>query len=1023
MNMSFVRTVAARFAVFSALSFALAVTPAESQAQARGTIRGQVVDAVTMRPLSGAQVSVLGTGAGALANQSGQFLILNVTTGSQTVRVDLLGYGTSEQQVTVSAQQVAQVEFRLSQSALELDAIVVTGTPGQTQLRAIGNSVSKFEAGGVTEAVPVGSVQELLQGRAPGLTLLADGGAAGDGSQIRLRGAGSLEGRSEPVIYVDGVRVSGGTASFASQCGSVTHCTDALDFLNPNDIESVEIIKGPAASTLYGAEAASGVIQIITKKGRSGQQGISWTAGFDGGQSDWAVQRPITYWNCTAANVTSTAFPGCTTEGLLSFDPLTAHPNALRGNGANTALYPDVVPSDPNGARTFGRNLSARGGGELFNFFISAEQNDEEGVYENNFSNRTGGRANFGFTPSQELSFNVNMGYARNHVRMPLSNNSSNSILRNGMRGRAGAVYQFEPGYRNYGPTLANEWDVQTRTERYTLGTTINYNPTSWFQNRLVLGLDQTNRRETDYTEPGSLTASVSSAPRSIGYIASWTPTIHNWTVDYSGTVTTDINESYNSAFSAGMQLNASKSEAFRAIGEGLISGNLNLVGSAATTRADQLFSEQNSLGFYVQEVVGYNNRLFATAAVRVDDNSAFGRDFSLVVYPKAQLSYVISDEDFFNFNSIEQLKLRAAWGQAGNPPNPFSADRTYAPNVAYDDGQIVNILRPESYGNPDLKAETGSEIELGLDASLFAGRMGVDFTWYNQSTKDALIGVPDPPSSGFSGEHLANVGEISNTGFEILLSGTPIYTRKLQWDATLAFTTSKNELVTWGEAPLTEITFGEFAKTQKHVPGYPMGGFWGRDVERDAGGAPILTAGGAATVEDYEYVGPSAPTREIGFTNSITLFDNFRIFSNLDYKGGHYQWCAICSIRSRIDLNTFTINRPDADPTDVAVVRSLQTRRWIKEADFLKLREISLSYQVPASAIERLGVSSASVTISGRNLWMWTKYKFDEDGVGLASADPEVNFSSTAGGGFNRSDYASIPMLRTFSAAVRFSF
>ncbi len=1023
MSMSLFRTVTARLAVFSALSFALVVSPVESQAQATGTIRGQVVDAVTLRPLSGAQVSVLGTGTGALANQRGQFLILNVTTGSQTVRVDLIGYATIEQEVSVSAQQVAQVELRLSQAALELDAIVVTGTPGQTQLRAIGNSVSRFEAASVTDAVPVGSVQELLQGRTPGLTILADGGAAGDGSQIRLRGAGSLSGRSEPVVYVDGVRVSGGTANFDSGCGSVTHCTDALDFLNPNDIESVEIIKGPAAATLYGAEAASGVIQIITKKGRSGQQGISWTAGFDGGQSEWAEQRPITYWNCSAANVTSSSYRGCTSEGMLTFDPLTAHPNALRGNGANTALYPDVLPTDTNGARTYGRNLSARGGGDLFNFFISAEQNDEEGVYENNFSNRQGGRANFGFTPSQDLSFNVNVGYARNHVRMPLSNNSSNSILRNGMRGRASAIYQFEPGYRGYGPTLANEWDVQTQTERYTLGATINYNPTSWFQNRLVVGLDQSNRRETDYTDPGSLTASVSSAPRGIGYKSVRSPVGHIWTVDYSGTVTTDINETYNSAFSAGVQLNRTRGESFRAIGEGLVSGNLNLVGSAATTRADQQFTEQNSLGFYVQEVVGYNNRLFATAAVRVDDNSAFGKDFSLVVYPKAQVSYVVSDEDFFNVGAIEQLKLRAAWGQAGNPPNPFSADRTYAPNVAYDDGQIVNILRPQSYGNPDLKAETGSEIELGFDASLFAGRLGVDVTWYNQSTKDALIAVPDPPSSGFSGSHLTNVGEINNTGFEILLTGTPIYTRKLQWDATISLTTNKNELVSWGDAPLTEISFGEFATVQKHIPGYPMGGYWPKDVERDAGGAPILTTSGGVTVAEDEYLGPSAPTREIGFTNSITLFDNFRIFSNLDYKGGNFQWCAICSIRSRVDQNTYTINRPDADATDVAVVKSLQTRRWLKEADFLKLREVSLSYQMPSSAIDRLGVSSASVTISGRNLWMWTKYKFEEDGTGLGSPDPEVNFSSTAGGGFNRSDYASIPMLRTFSASFRFTF
>ncbi len=276
------------------------------------------------------------------------------------------------------------------------------------------------------------------------------------------------------------------------------------------------------------------------------------------------------------------------------------------------------------------------------------------------------------------------------------------------------------------------------------------------------------------------------------------------------------------------------------------------------------------------------------------------------------------------------------------------------------------------------------------------------------------MIGVPDPPSTGF-----ANVGEISNTGFELLLSGTPIYTRTLQWDATLAVSTSKNELVSWGSAPLEEIFFGSFASTQKHIPGYPMGGYWSTDVVRLADGTPDQSSGGVV-LDDETYTGPSTPTREIGFTNTFTLFDDFRIFSNLDYKGGNFQWCAICSIRGRIDRNTFTENRPDADPVEQAVIRTRQTARWIKEADFIKLRELSLTYQIPASATESIGVSGASFTVSGRNLWMWTKYKFD-DQVGLASADPEVNFSSNAA--FSRLDYASIPMLRSFSASLRFSF
>jgi TonB-dependent SusC/RagA subfamily outer membrane receptor len=380
MDGNLVRKAALRLTTVAALSLLLGA-PAAAQQQATGTIRGQATDAVTMRPLSGVQISVPGTGRGALANASGQFLVLNVPTGTFTVKAEIIGYATQEQQISVVAGQVAQVEFRLSQTALELDAIVVTGTPGQTQKRALGNSVSQLDATSVTESVPIQNVQELLQGRTPGLTLLSDGGGAGDGQQIRLRGSGSLEGRYEPVVFIDGVRIESGQQD--GMCGSTMHCTSALESINPNDIESIEVIKGPAASTLYGAEAASGVIQIITKKGRSGA-GVQWSGSLDAGTSDWAVARPVTYWQCTASNTTSSSYPGCAgvAPGTVKvYHPLDENPGAMRGNAGS---------ADPNGPGQWGVNLSARGGGDLFNFFISADKSDEQGIFHNNFSQRTG---------------------------------------------------------------------------------------------------------------------------------------------------------------------------------------------------------------------------------------------------------------------------------------------------------------------------------------------------------------------------------------------------------------------------------------------------------------------------------------------------------------------------------------------------------------------------------------------------------------------------------------------------------
>jgi outer membrane receptor protein involved in Fe transport len=364
-------------------------------------------------------------------------------------------------------------------------------------------------------------------------------------------------------------------------------------------------------------------------------------------------------------------------------------------------------------------------------------------------------------------------------------------------------------------------------------------------------------------------------------------------------------------------------------------------------------------------------------------------------------------------------MKLRFAWGKAGQAPQPFSADRTFT--TAQTTGtsgtteMTVNQLTPSEYGNPNLKAEEGVEYEAGFDASLLSGKLGLEFTYYNKSTKDALIGVPDPRSTGFGGEHLENIGEVSNQGIEILLNSTPVNSSNLTWDATLSFSTNKNRLVSFGGAR-DNVDFGAFATVQRHLEGYPLGGFWYVDVDRDASGNPIIdpaTNNVTVDITDYQYSGPSVPTKEASLTNTLTLFNNLRLFAHLDYKGGFKVWCALCSIRSRVDLNTFELNNPDRDTVDVLVQTSLQTRTWIMDGDFLKLREVSLSYTLPSSWSRAFRANRVTLTVAGRNLKKWTKY----EGTG----DPEVNFSATSD--FTRLDYASVPPMRQFFASVRITF
>ena len=772
--------------VLAALAMVLA-TAVPLAAQATGTVRGQVTDAATQRPLGGAQISLVGTQRGGLANSSGQFLILNVPVGTYTVRAEIIGFAAQETEVNVTAGQVAVANFALSQQAIDLEELVVTGTAGRTQKRAIGNSVTSVKTESLTEVAPINDVNELLTARAPGLTLMGNGGEAGSGTRIRIRGAGSLNAGLDPVIYVDGVRIESSLQGNFDSDGGSSQAQSPLDAINPDDIESIEVIKGPAAATLYGAEAAGGVIQIITKKGRAGIQGIQWTAQMDYGQTGWdVVDTPTNYWLCTESNTTSASYPGCH-QFVGVTDP------------AQRLLSMNPIQEDPATNRTgnnYGVNVSARGGAETYNYYLSVENNSEEGVFYNNFARRTGGRANFGFVPTDKLNFNMNVGYVRTRTRMPLNNNASNGVLRNGFRGRAGALDDpWKPGYRGFSPELSNQYNQQIWGERLTMGLTANYNPTEWFSNRLTLGLDRDDRRNREFYTIDTTGRCPWGSTVCDGASYTQFPLTHRWTIDYSGTVNFDFAEDYTSAFSAGMQFNSRQFNRAQINGIGFIANNINLVSQAATTTAAQGKSEQTSLGFFVQEQVGWQDKLYATAAVRVDDNSAFGEDFSLVVYPKASLSYVISDEDWFDFDFVDQLKLRTAWGQAGNAPAPFSADRTFGTAQTSFQDQTVNYLTFAEYGNPDLKAETGQEFELGFESSILEGKVGIDATYYYQQTKDALISIPDPPSSGWSGSHLINIGEIKNQGLEVLVNASPVHTRTVEWNSTVGLNFNSSEL------------------------------------------------------------------------------------------------------------------------------------------------------------------------------------------------------------------------------------
>ncbi|HYT82486.1 MAG TPA: SusC/RagA family TonB-linked outer membrane protein [Gemmatimonadales bacterium] len=1007
----------------------LAAATASLHAQAAGRIQGRVVDANSLRPISGVQVFIAGGSRAALTDASGGFAITDIPVGEVVVRAKMIGFSPAEQRVTVTGDQPAQAELRLRATAIELDAVVVTGTPGPVSKRTLGNPITTIDADAMTRQTAISNVGDLLQSKAPGVQILPNSGTPGTRADIRIRGANGLTGY-EPVIYVDGVRFNSdnlgtftpsgaGTTSFRGQQ------TSALDLINPADIESIEIIKGPAAATLYGAEAANGVIQIITKKGARGAQTLRFDVKVEQAANGWELPIPDNYTVCTTARIAerdaggNIVWPGCqgVQPGALLIDnPLRRDPLALRTGGVQRV------------------SLSARGGGERFSYYVAATGDRERGVFYNSFNDRNSVRANFTVSSSAKLDFQINSSYVQGELGLPVGDEAAQGMLLSAARGQPGRVPPAgdtaRAGWGTTNAAMANAYNNRTKSDRFTIGTTVNAQPFPWFRNRLTLGLDYTTGLAEVISPPGSVDAGFASEPG--GLVAQRYPRNLLYTIDYAGNLEFGLNPDLRSTTSLGVQATARRRETLVATGRGFGAPELTLISTAQVTAGSNSFVEARNLGYFVQEQLGWKNRLFVTGAVRADDHSAFGRDFDLLLYPKASVSWILSEEPalgrWLDAARVTNLKLRMAYGHAGRAPDPFAATQAYTGDRVVVGGVVRTGLRPLALGNDSLRAERGEEVELGFDAGLLENRVGVEFTYYDRRMKDVIYAPGVPGSTGFGGTFygatqtlLVNLGEVSNTGVEVALTATPVRLPDFVWDARLNLATNHNELVSFGDPGRVNLIPGgqSYGTVQQHREGYPLAGYWAALPRRNPDGTPVLV-GTAVQLDTATFIGPSAPTREIGFSSTFTLFRDLRLFVLFDYKGGHFLFNQREFDRCRVRANCARLADPrNVDPVtgaalnpEVNVWRQNVPGVWVEPAHFLKLRDVSVSYAVPTTWARRARANSASITLAAHNVALWSDY---------SGFDPEVN--SYGDVSFSRADAYPVPMLRRVSASLNLSF
>jgi TonB-dependent SusC/RagA subfamily outer membrane receptor len=689
---------------------------ASAPALAQGTIAGTVITEGTNAPVPSAQVTVVGQNFGTVADGAGRFrLTLPQQTGEVELDVRRIGY----RQVRLRAQIGDEnVRVILSERSIDLEAVVTTGTVGATAQKELGNAVSRINAAEETNRGTVKSLQDLLNGRAAGVVIQPATGAVGTGSRIRIRGVGSFALRSEPLIYVDGIRTVNDAATGPVNQAFGSSSISRLNDINPDEIESIEIIKGPAAATLYGTEASGGVIQIITKRGSAGRARWNLTMKAGANYFDNPEGRLWTNYQCS---ITPAAGTLCPAGNVITLDIVEREKQAGR-NIFQTGQMSDF-------------DLNVTGGSQTFNYFLGGGMENSEGAEPNNALRRWSTRANLSLLPSDKVTIGFNIGYVNGLTKLSPEAGFGGRVfttvladprnLADQRRGfHSGTPEQYDAAYH-----------LEQRVDRITGGLNLTHTPLSWLRHRLNIGIDRTAENNLNWAPRIEAFRNTAIGDWQ-GYKTIIDRRIVYTTADYAATGQWTLTPTLSTSTSIGAQYYRTSTDSILGSGSIFPAPGLTALSATTTSRSNaQDIIEDVTVGMYAQQQLGWRDRVFLTAAIRADDNSAFGQNFDRVYYPKFGASWVVSDESFFSLPLVSTLRLRAAYGESGKQPATYSAIRTYSPATGPADAPAVTA---QFIGNPDLGPERGKEIEAGFEAGLLGERLGIEFTYYNKRTVSA---------------------------------------------------------------------------------------------------------------------------------------------------------------------------------------------------------------------------------------------------------------------------------------------
>ena len=1003
-----------------ALAGTIAVAVPQARAQSGpGTLSVRVTDAANQRPVEAARVFLVGTTFAGATGVDGRLSLRGIPAAEYTIRVLRVGYTEQTKRVPIAAGQTVTLEFAMATAAVNLAAVVTTATGEQRRVE-IGNATANIDASKVLEAAPVSNLSDLLNSRAPGVTVTS-GSQTGTGSRIRVRGMNSVSLSNEPIWIIDGIRMTSDNAAFQTATGSggTTGGNNAsrVGDLNPEEIENIEIVKGPSAATLYGTDAANGVILVTTKKGRAGA--ARWNVYGEGGTLFDKNYYPSSYslFAKTGTSGVSSRTNGCSLQSVG-----TGVCKADSTASLNIFDEKDLTPVGTGVRRQMGAQVS--GGTEAVRYFFSVEDEQETGVlslpqFERdrfaasdlplrpwtdrpNVMARKSLRMNLNAAVSPKLDLAVATNFINVNQRYSLESNATaglGSHLFGGPGTREnGTVSGLNTplnGYRAWTPGYM--WQEKTGQEvnRFIWSAGANWRPYSWLANRATVGSDFTGRSDENLLLRGEgppLTATTRLGARGINRVNT-----NNITVDLGSTATYNL-FNLNLKTTGGAQYIGYESS-FAQTGSTQLAPGSQIVGSGTIPSVNEGTTIQRTFGVYVEQAINVGDRLFLTAAVRSDQNSAFGTNFQSILYPKASASYLISQEEWWKAPGfVNSVRLRYAYGQSGVQPGPNDAIRYFTANSTSIAGADQPTVIQAALGNDNLKPERSGEQETGFEVGMFGGRLNLDATYYSKITQDALISAVLPPSYGSVTSQLRNLGSVKNAGVEVAINAQLLQGDRLGWDINLSGSANDNKVVSLGNNP------PQIGTTSRTVAGYPIAGLWARPITGwdDKNGDGLLTYYADAARNEV-FVGDSAIFRGYAAPRySVTLGSGWDLFSRklristmLDYRSGN-KWynnterirCTRPNCAGRLDLKADFIDQAANIAANEHSARTLDG--YLQPGAFVRLREMSVQYTVaPALASKLMRAKSMNVVLTGRNLFLSTKYR---------GTDPESGFNTTSG-------------------------